>query len=342
MSYPYIIQGTNITIVIDNIPYSINETHMGYKDVKDAIKSGDWEKIKSLVCVKKLIADFSKGNVSVYGETLFWKNKEMHGAIVERFIQMHKEGFSIDPLVAFMDNLMLNPSEIAIKELYDFMEVGQLPITSDGCFLAYKRISKDYKDCHSGTVVNKPSALMSEEERQFFANNKSEQKVQVSLEEGLTVVSMNRLDVDGNRNNYCSTGLHFCSLDYLKSFNGDRTIILKINPKDVVSIPSDYQFTKGRCCSYVIVGEIPNTMQHESFSSPVQENANNVFPESSNPVETFEDEYSDVIVWIEDESPVADVADVAATKPQKMLSMTPNAIRKREKRAQDRLLKNGG
>jgi hypothetical protein len=32
-------------------------------------------------------------------------------------------------------------------------------------------------------------------------------------------------------------------------------MILKINPKDVVSIPADYNNTKGRCCRYEVVAE---------------------------------------------------------------------------------------
>lgn len=168
MSYPYIMQGNNICIVIDNIPYNINDTHMGYQDIKNAIKNGDWDKIKSLVDVKQLIADFSKGNVSVYGDTLFWKKEEMHGCIVARFIQMHKEGFPVDSLIAFMDNMMSNSSSSAIKELYDFIEKGNLPITPDGCFLAYKRIKADYTDCYTGVVLNKPAALLTTLDKQML------------------------------------------------------------------------------------------------------------------------------------------------------------------------------
>jgi hypothetical protein len=32
-------------------------------------------------------------------------------------------------------------------------------------------------------------------------------------------------------------------------------MILKINPADVVSIPSDYNNTKGRCCKYIVLSE---------------------------------------------------------------------------------------
>ncbi|KKL77279.1 hypothetical protein LCGC14_2036440, partial [marine sediment metagenome] len=37
---------------------------------------------------------------------------------------------------------------------------------------------------------------------------------------------------------------------------GGRTVIVEINPRDVVAIPVDYGNAKGRCCRYTVVGEI--------------------------------------------------------------------------------------
>ena len=35
-------------------------------------------------------------------------------------------------------------------------------------------------------------------------------------------------------------------------------MILKINPANVVSIPSDYDNAKGRCCEYEVIAEYGN------------------------------------------------------------------------------------
>jgi hypothetical protein len=71
------------------------------------------------------------------------------------------------------------------------------------------------------------------------------------------VVEQKRNEVDDIRDNVCSNGLHFCSMSYLPHYMGGngRVVIVKINPADVVSIPSDYNNAKGRCCKYVVVGE---------------------------------------------------------------------------------------
>lgn len=71
------------------------------------------------------------------------------------------------------------------------------------------------------------------------------------------VLEMPRNMVDEDKNRTCSAGLHFCSYDYLAHFGGERIMVLKINPKDVVAIPADYNNSKGRTCRYEVVDELP-------------------------------------------------------------------------------------
>ncbi len=245
MSYPFLIQGDNVVVVIDNKPHTINKTHITYQKVVDAIKAGDWEAVKDSVEPKKIVLNYGKGNVSIQGETLFWKGTELHTTLAVKMIDMLREGFPIEPMVHFMDNLYQNPSKRAVDELYGFLEKGNLPITPDGHFLAYKKVRADYTDCHTGKMDNSIGQ----------------------------VVEMERYNVDDNKDNTCSAGLHFCSKDYLNSFSGERTVIVKINPRDVVSIPSDYNATKGRACRYEVVGEIEQDKADQAFTRSVQSNA---------------------------------------------------------------------
>lgn len=187
----------------------------------------------------------------------------MRNALTDKIIQMTEEGFSVEPLVNFMDNLMLNPSMTAVNELYRFLEVGQLPITPDGHFLAFKKVKDDYMDVHSGTVLNKPAPLLTDNERAAMPVTCGKRKeVTVDLVNDETVVSMPRNAVDDQRSRHCSHGLHFCSKDYLKEFTGSRILIVKINPADVVSIPSDYNDTKGRTWRYIVVAELESDPDH--------------------------------------------------------------------------------
>jgi len=247
MSYPYLIQGDNVVIVIDNKPHTINKTHITYSKVVDAIKASDWDAVKDAIEPKKVVLNYGKGNVSIQGETLYWKGKELHTSLAVKMIEMLREGFPIEPMVYFMENLYSNPSHRAVTELYSFLEKGKLPITPDGHFLAYKKVRVNYRDVHSGTMDNSIGQ----------------------------VVEMERHEVDDNKDRTCSSGLHFCSKDYLSHFGGERVVIVKINPRDVVSIPSDYNDTKGRACRYEVVGEVDADKVDTAFTRTVQSNSTN-------------------------------------------------------------------
>ena len=255
--YPYLIQGSNIIVVIDNKSHTISKSHFAYEKIKKAIKKGKWDKVKDLIEPKKVVLDYGEGNVSIKGDTLYWRGEEMHCSLSQRMIQMIRDDFPIEPLVKFMDNLQQNPSHRAVNELYTFLEGNNLPITPDGHFLAYKRVRDSYYDCHSGTVLNKPFAKFSDEDHKMVPYKAGVNKnVRVSVENDTTVVQMPRNRVDDDKTRTCSDGLHFCSLGYLDRFYGERIVIMKVNPADVVSIPVDYGFSKGRCWKYQVVGEL--------------------------------------------------------------------------------------
>ena len=245
MAYPYLIQGSNIVVVIGNKSHTISKTHITYQKVLDAIKANDWDALPDIIEPEKVVLNYGQGNVSIQGETLFWKGKELNTGLSVRMIQMLQEGFPIEPMVNFMENLYQNPSKRAVTELYGFLEKCNLPITPDGHFLAYKKVRANYMDVHSGTMDNSVG----------------------------NIVEMERHDVDDNKDNTCSTGLHFCSQSYLTSFGGERTVIVKINPRDVVSIPSDYNDAKGRACRYEVIGEM-EVEADKAFTRPVQSQAN--------------------------------------------------------------------
>jgi hypothetical protein len=242
--YPYIIQGQNLVVVIDSKSHTINKTHLAYDKVVAAIKAADWETVKDLIEPVKVVLNYGSGNVTITGNDLFWRGRVMNNSLSRRMISMLEEGFPIEPMVAFMENLMSNPSNRAVTELYGFLENCILPITPDGHFLAYKKVRADYKDVHSGTFDNSVGQIC----------------------------EMERNMVNDDKNQTCSAGLHFCSQSYLDSFGGSHTMILKINPRDVVSIPSDYNDAKGRTCRYEVIGEL-NVVPEKAFTSSVHTNS---------------------------------------------------------------------
>lgn len=250
--YPYILQKDSLTIAIDNKQQTINRgTHPNFQKVIDAIIVGEWDKIQDLIDITRAIKDYTSenGDIEVRDGDVYFQNRPFANALTDRLLTMLEEGFPVEPLCNFLSNLKDNPSKRAVDELYGFLEKNKLPITPDGHFLAYKKVRDNYKDIHSGTIDNSIGQIC----------------------------EMPRNEVAEDKDITCSSGLHFCSLEYLPkfgSYDNNRVVILKINPRDVVSIPSDYNNAKGRCCRYEIVDEhdVENRDTTEAFDSVVVDN----------------------------------------------------------------------
>jgi hypothetical protein len=220
-----------ITACINGAIHTIDTTHPNYQKALDAIKAQDFDAFLDHVDLTRKIKDFIlNGDVQIVDGCIYYQGEIIHNTLTKRVISFMQQDLPFKPLLNFLYNLMKNPSYRAVNELYDFLDVGELPITEDGYFLAFKNVKNDYKDIHSGTFDNSVGK----------------------------VCEMPRYKVDEDKDRTCSTGLHFCSIAYLPQFrdsNGGKTMILKINPADVVAIPADYNNTKGRTCKYEVIGE---------------------------------------------------------------------------------------
>jgi hypothetical protein len=220
-----------IAAVIKGKAYTIAPDHANYSKILDAIRQEDWDKFVSLADIASAITNYagSRG-VQIVSGCVVYNGETIHNTITDRIVKFMRDDLPFEPLCKFLENLMQNPSKRAVDELYGFLEVGELPITTDGCFLAYKNVRSDYRDIHSGKFDNSVGKTC----------------------------EMTRNSVCDNKDLTCSSGLHFCSIAYLPNFrdsDGGKTIIVKINPADVVSIPSDYNNTKGRTCKYEVVAD---------------------------------------------------------------------------------------
>lgn len=239
--YPYIMQGDNIVVMVNNTPKVINKNTIGYDEVKAAILNGEWEKVNEFINPKAVLINYGSKNITIKGDKFFWKDNEMHNALTRRFIQMYQQKQAIKPLARFIDNLMENPSNRSVTQLYGFLENNSLPITDDGHFIAYKKVNDDYTDCYTGKINNSVGEV--------------------------PVMDRNMVDDDPTRT--CSHGLHVCSREYLNNFGGSRTMIVKVHPRDVVSVPHDYKFSKMRCCRYEVIGEMGVEQSPDDYEETV-------------------------------------------------------------------------
>ncbi len=226
----YIITDSTITVLINNRPEIIDESHPNFTAVLEILKRGDGteKEVYELINISKAVENFGEGNIEVISGEIFYKGKLVESALTRRILSLMENGFDITPFVKFMNNLYENPSYRAVQETYGFLEACNLPITEDGHFLAYKKVRDDYKDVYSGTFDNSIGQ----------------------------VCEMPRNEVDEDSNRTCSAGLHVASYSYMSVYSGDRIVICKINPRDVVAVPDDYNNSKMRVCKYEVVGEV--------------------------------------------------------------------------------------
>lgn len=228
-----------ITAFIDNHVYNVLINNPQWADACTAIMAND----ETAFIV---IANYKSAVAKTLAHTGFTTNLEglvcyngtpLHSALNTRLKQMLGEQSNVEPIKQFINNLLKNPSANSIEQLYTFLERCNLPITEDGCFIAYKRVNNQWRDFYTDSINNSIG----------------------------TTVKVPRNSVDDDFTQECSYGLHVCSLAYLDSYHaGDgHLIIVKINPEHVVSVPKTYDFSKMRVCEYEVLCEIPESTVQE-------------------------------------------------------------------------------
>lgn len=272
----------NLTLVLNNKSYQVLPDHLNYKMILDILPTASPEELLAVVDIQKAVATFSDGLVEIKNGQVTYEGEVVHGSISKRILEFMSKGLPFQPLVNFLNNLMENPSMQSQKELYDFLEHEHLPITEDGHFLAYKAVRGDYKDKYRGVFDNSVGQ----------------------------VVKMQRAKVDDDRARGCSDGLHAGALNYVAGYgsveSGDRIVIVKINPRDVVSVPSDCNCEKLRTCRYEVVGEYQGELLKPLYSSnfsydEYEEDEDDDYNVDDSYWDQFEDEEDEDMDWSDDD-----------------------------------------
>lgn len=230
--FNYILAGGSITVFVDGKSYTVSRTAKTFDLVLNAIKANDLDGLRAALDIRSSIAESLNrvsDKVTINDGEILYGDRPVTGLVASRIFEMLSLSLDVKPMVRFIENLMQNPSNRAVNELFGFLDACSLPITEDGYFLAYKRVRGDYLDCYSGTMDNSVG----------------------------NVLRMERNEVDEDSDRTCSHGLHVCSYDYLQHFSGERIVVCKVNPRDVVAVPKDYNNSKMRVCEYEVVDEIP-------------------------------------------------------------------------------------
>ena len=230
----YVKSKNSMAIFLDGKLETVDKEHKHFKSLCDACDNGDIDEVRDILQKYNRIVDFFNDGRIKYEHGIMYvdvngENHSVDDALVKRIMAVYDAKEDVAPLLKFVEKLSHNPDYEAIKDVYRFLDHNELPIMEDGDVMAYKKVRADFTDCHSGKFDNSVGKI----------------------------VEMPRESVEHNRERTCSSGLHFCSRNYLGHFGGDNIVVVKINPKDIVSIPTDYNNAKGRCCRYEVIEVLP-------------------------------------------------------------------------------------
>lgn len=201
--------------------------HINYSKILEKVVAGDFDGIEPMLNIAKGIEEYTFGKIVIRNGQLFYGEHEVQNTLVDRILANMKDGTCFKRYIAFLDKLLENPSSRSLDQLYDFLKYTCLRIADDGYVYAYKGITSDWKDAYTGRIDNSVGKT----------------------------ITMPRNLISDDPDHACHKGLHCGTIKYAREYSGSRLVIVKVHPKDVVSVPKDCTYQKCRVCEYTVVAE---------------------------------------------------------------------------------------
>lgn len=252
--FQFIALPTTFTIVRDGRPVQIDKSHQNFTKISEIVKEAkDGRILKSklsvlhdLIDLKAGLKRWSNGRVEVT-ETggVLVDGKKLHGKLADVLLRCLKDGDmgGLERFAKFHTKVIEALSFKVTTRLFEFITKTGLRIDEDGDIIALKVVRANYLDKHSGTFDNSPGKT----------------------------VSMPRNSVDDRDEVTCSNGLHVCAPGYIQHFSsrsgGDRLVECKVDPRDFVSVPVDYNFDKARVCKYIVLKDVSQAYKKELYNA---------------------------------------------------------------------------
>lgn len=228
VEWNYFISANDVTVLRNEDSRSISRGFPRFNSIrKDLINDPSDEELEVIfrkMSVENSIEDMSEGDIHVKEGKVYYGAFEIKNSLADHLLKMLGNRENAKPFVRFMSKIMLNPKSSVVEELYPFMQHNSIEISEDGDIIGYKAVTSDFKDKHTKTVDNSTGKI----------------------------ISMPWSEVDDDPNNTCSRGYHIAAWHYAHMFasTGEPIISTLVNPRDVVSVPIDYNGEKMRVCSY--------------------------------------------------------------------------------------------
>lgn len=236
----------NLTVFVDGEMYVATNTHPNFDRIVAGVVAGD-ESVVELFDVSRVAAQrFERlsERVSVANGRVLFDGDEVDNSLTKQVVRFVDEGVEdFKPLVAFFEKVMTNPNEHSREQLFRWLQRHDFTIAEDGNFLAYKGVRTNatdegvkYVSIHSGHAMVDGESFNGNIPNHIGA-----------------VVEMPRSVVQHDPSVGCHTGLHAGTWDYAHMFAQGAVLKVTINPRDVVSVPTDCEDQKLRVCRYEVL-----------------------------------------------------------------------------------------
>lgn len=235
----FIRSGNGVVVIIDNNVRPISADSPVFSKLMNALRENAEDLVRALIDKAQVIRKHTCGKFHADEDgNVYLGSETVPATLASHLIKFVEANAPIEPLINFWNKLKNNPNANARKDLYDFLVVNNVPLTEDGKFLGYRRVTDDYMDFYTRSIDNSVGSY----------------------------VSMDREAIDSDRNNTCSTGLHVAAYNYAATcyYGGQgRLVEVLVDPEDVVCVPPDYNQQKMRVCAYEVVRDC--TGEHKTL-----------------------------------------------------------------------------
>lgn len=237
----------NVVVFIGGVGMlTADSNHPNFASIEQAIFEGNEDGLAELFDPSHDVAEKFRAvseRVSVGNGRVYFDGDEVNNALTDQILRFLKDGVDDwQALVKFFENLAQNPNEHSRENLYRWLRAADFTIDEDGLIVGYKGVHQgeegEYRSLSSGTAtVNGVSH-----------NGRIPQRVGDTVE-------MPRSNVQHDPSVGCHVGLHVGTWDYASNF-GSVVIEVRVNPRDVVSVPTDCGDQKMRTCRYKVTSDV--------------------------------------------------------------------------------------
>lgn len=234
--------GSNITVFSNGHMFAATDQHPNWDAIVRGAMANDPEVIDLFDVSQTAAARFERlsDRVTVKNGIVFYDNDPVHNALTEQVVRFIREGVEdFKPLINFFEKIQGNPNEHSREQLFEWLNVHDFTILPNGNFVGYKGVRDvdgKYFSISHGTAISDGVEYTGAIPNPIGA-----------------VVEMPRSKVQHDPAVGCHTGLHVGTWNYAHDFAQGAVLKIEVDPRDVVSVPTDCGFQKLRTCRYTVL-----------------------------------------------------------------------------------------